>query len=179
MRQHHGFTLLEVMIALAILSVSLMVIVRSQGQTVMLKTQEEQILVATHLVRTKMVDLEIQFEQDGWSSMEEEECGDFKDDFDDLFDRFEWCYVLEKVELSIPGGLFGGMFGEGEGEGESAGMGTADLASSMGIDLGTAMEQLSEGLRQLKVEVKWKEGGDEQSIGISTHLVNLTRAQVL
>lgn len=187
-----GFTLLEVVLALALLAAFSLVIIQAIGQAVMLKTDEERIVTATNLAEAKMVELQIQLLEDGFSDLDEEECGDFQRDFsdytDDAFQGYEWCWKVKKVKLAIPKELLtsGGLPGDEEAGGGSGtdfvqgeGGGTEDLIGALGIDLDSVTEQLSEGIRMLQVEVKWEDSNGEQHVDLSTHLVRMSEVEGL
>lgn len=178
-----AFTLLEVMIAMAILSVSLIVVMRVMDQAALVtQYQGEQILAAT-LARRKMVDLEIAIEKDGFPSEAKEECGKFVEDLADEMDqpngieRFEWCWTLKEVELPLPMDMLGGKEGK-----DGGGSGPANpMAGGLpgGITPEAVGEQLSKAVRVLTLTIKWKTGELPQELSVSTHLVNVTQAQVL
>jgi prepilin-type N-terminal cleavage/methylation domain-containing protein len=168
-RSHAGFTLLEVLVALALLSVSLMVIVRLQGQAVVFKSHEEHNLIAVGLARSKMVDLELQLEEDGYGSQDKEECGDFKSDLGKAFDAYSWCWEVKKAPLTIPENVFGG---GGEEGGQEGGQDVVtSMASSFGLNPESISEELGKGIRQLSVTVKWKSAGVDDSLTLQTHVV--------
>jgi len=177
-----AFTLLEVMIAMAILSVSLIVVMDQAA--LVTQYQGEQILAAT-LARRKMVDLELAIEKDGFPADAKEECGTFEEDLADEMDqpngieRFEYCWTLKEVDLPIPMDMLGGS-GEGEGSG-SGSRGTSAMAGALpgGISPEAIGEQLSKAVRVLTLTVKWKTGELPQELSVSMHLVNMTQAAVL
>ena len=184
-----GFTLLEVMIAMAILAVSLIVVMRVMDQAALVTRYQDQQITAATLARFKMVDLEIQIEKDGFPSEDgKEECGNFvEDDLRDILDApnglegFEWCWTLKKVDLPIPMDMLGG--GDGEGKSNGQGMQNAPPGLQGGLPGGltpdAAAEQLSKAVRVLTLVVKWKTGDIPQELSVTTHLVNTTQAQVL
>lgn len=190
-RDARGFTLLEVMVSLALLGIFVLIILQGIGQAVMLKADEAQIITATQLAQAKMVELEIQLNEDGFSDFEQEECGEFRDEFGrytEGFDDFQWCYNVKKVELSIPQEMLSALAGDAAGDAASGGGqdfvqgeggGTTDLLSSLGIDMETVTEQLSEGIRMLEVTVKWGKGDDAQDVTLSTHLVRMSEVEGL
>ena len=178
-RRLAGFTLLEVMIAMAILSVSLIVVMRVMDQAALVTKYQDKEITAATLARYKMVDLELQIDKDGFPADDQEECGDFVEDLSDELDQpngiegFEYCWTLKKVDLPIPMDMFGGDDEEGGAQNPMAG------GLPGGITPDAAAEQLSKAVRVLQLKVKWKTGEIPQELSVTTHLVNMTQAQVL
>lgn len=178
-----GFTLLEVLIAMAILAVSLLVVMRVMDQAALVSYYQDQQVVAATLARRMMVDLELQIEKDGFpSEPEKEECGTFVEDVlgDELdapngLEGYEYCWRLKEVELPLPMDLFGG---GGSGD-EDAPQMMNEPALPGGISPEAVSEQLSKAVRVLELTVKWKTGEIPQELTVTTHLVNMTQAQVL
>ena len=75
-----GFTLLEVIIALAILGLSLMAIFQISTQAIYAHVYAKKLTVATLLARSKMVDLEQELFDKGFQLDDDEQAGDFSDD---------------------------------------------------------------------------------------------------
>jgi general secretion pathway protein I len=92
-----GFTLLEVMVALALLGLGLTVLIKSAAGSIFNSQQAHMMGVATDLARAKMYDIEEKLLKDGFSDTEQHE--------DDLtFDAEGWplikySYKIEVVEL--------------------------------------------------------------------------------
>lgn len=166
-----GFTLLEVLIALGILSMGLLVIMRVQDQAVMVEQYQDQQIVAATLARWKMAEIELQLEKKGFGSEEsKEECGKFGEEIEDKgFDDFEYCWTLTKVELPLPTDfLTGGAAGK---EGGGGGGGVPQIP---GVDLGSASEQLSKAVRVVKLEIVWGKGTKQQRLPVVFHVINTT-----
>jgi len=73
---HEGFTLLEVMIALAILSIALIAVLGLQSQAISIVDESSNLTIAAFLAKSKMAELEANEEiTAGFSS------GDFGEDF--------------------------------------------------------------------------------------------------
>ena len=172
-----AFTLLEVLIAMAILSIALLVLSRAQDNGILVSQYEEQQITAATLGKYKMVDIELEIEKKGFGEEEKETCGKFEEDLDDRkFAGWEWCWTLKKVNLPLPMDMLGGKKdGEEGGDGKSGG-GAPALPG--GLDPKTAGEQLSKAVRVLKLSVKWKFGELPQQYDIVTHLINFSQAQM-
>lgn len=185
-----GFTLLEVLIALAILAAALLVITRAQSQGIVVSRYQDQQITAATLARWKMVELELQLEKDGFPSDDKEECGNFGEDLsrvdiaDDLrpdpvygLDLFEYCWTLTKVELPLP--FQSGDDAAGAAGGAGGGAPAGNQPTLPGLDPEAVSEQLSKAVRALTLVVKWKTGELEQQLPVTMHLVNTTQTGVL
>ncbi len=85
-----GFTLLEVMVALAIIAFSLITILHSHSLGVKLSTKTKQLSIATMLAQRKLGEIEI----NGFPDLGEEE-GDFGDDYP----QFLWKVSVAEEEF--------------------------------------------------------------------------------
>lgn len=89
--KREGFTLLEVAVAIAILSIVLVAVLRMQGQTIGMNEAFRFYTLAPQLAAAKMN--EMRLDPGGYSSMER---GDFGEDLD----GFSWEAGLEDVTLT-------------------------------------------------------------------------------
>lgn len=95
-----GFTLLEVLISLAIVAIVLITCLRAQNQSIRLYQLSRDLTIATILARQKMGEIELA----GFPELEEEE-----GDFEDAFPEFTWRQRVSetpfeearRVDLSI------------------------------------------------------------------------------
>jgi general secretion pathway protein I len=120
-----GFTLIEVMLALAILGVALVILVKSIAGNITAAQDSFYMGVATDLARGKMYDVEEDLLQEGFQETEQEDEGDFSEEG---WDNIKWKVKIEPVELPSfdvlmglaqgeAGGGAGNAGGDGEGEG--------------------------------------------------------------
>lgn len=91
-----GFTLLEIMVALAILSLSLVVLLRIVTNNIRATNHAKMTTAATFMSRTKMVELEDQILDNGFSEADENADGTFKDLG---YPAFRWETSIERIEL--------------------------------------------------------------------------------
>lgn len=95
-----GFTILEVLIALAIIAIVLITCVRAQNQNIRLHQLSRDITIATILARQKMGEIELA----GFP-----ELGENEGDFEDTFPRFTWKTTVSmtpfeearRIDLSV------------------------------------------------------------------------------
>lgn len=84
---HAGFTLLEVMVAIAILAIALVAVLRSQAHTVFVAGEARLSTTASLLAQSKLAEIE--------SNRENATQGDFGEDFP----NYSWETSIRKTEL--------------------------------------------------------------------------------
>lgn len=195
-----GFTLLEVVIALAILAIGLTVLVSSQSQAVVMATETDNIRVATLLAQEKMNEALVRVETDGFVEGQDiEEEGDFKDfgaedfrgtegldlELGDRLDDFQWAYTIREIEFELPdlGGAVdtlgaNGFFGQQQGAEDQQQNVAPNISQDMlGSFLSPDMitQQLSPYMREVRVLVWWGKDEDETDrVELLTHVINPT-----
>jgi prepilin-type N-terminal cleavage/methylation domain-containing protein len=95
-RARGGFTLLEVMIAVAILSITLVTLLNIVTNNIRATHHAKLTTTATFFARGKMVDLEDQVLENGFSNSDETAQGNFKDQG---YPDMRWDSIIERVEL--------------------------------------------------------------------------------
>jgi len=95
-RHSHGFTLLEVMVALAILAAALVLVGNGVAQSVRQAQHARQTRTAALLMRQKMADVEFDLYKNGFSDFAEEDGNNFSEQG---FPAFRWTMRAEKIEL--------------------------------------------------------------------------------
>lgn len=136
MRRNSGFTLLETVIALAILALALMAIFRLNSGAVAMHAYTKRLTVATLLARSKMTDIEQELFDKGFNNDDDELDGDFSDEG---WPSFKWRakIVAPKTDGVPPEQLISAIFnipmdGSGGGLGALFGMGGAGAAGAAG-----------------------------------------------
>ena len=94
-RRASGFTLLEIMIAMAILSGGLVWLIVGVTRNIKAENHAKLMTTATFLARQEMIDLEDQLYEKGFGEFEKDSTGNFEDKG---FARFTWKVVVDKVE---------------------------------------------------------------------------------
>jgi general secretion pathway protein I len=99
-RDRKGFTLLEVMIAMAILAISLVAVFRSQSQSVSMAAESRFLTTASLLAQSKMAEIENMKPQDLSNGN-----GGFGEDFSDYLWRIEIkdtaFQYLKKIDVIV------------------------------------------------------------------------------
>ncbi len=169
-----GFTLIEVMLALAVLALALMVLVKGVYGNIAGAQDAFYMGVATDLARGKMYDLEEELLQEGYQETEQEITGDFSEEG---WPAITWKARIEPVELPNYDVLMGlskdqggeardagtGPGGEGEGESNKARLPSSALGGMLGMlgmggggggdDATTASEAATGGFIQMQYEL--------------------------
>lgn len=94
-RWRQGFTLLEVMIALLIVSVSIVAVAGINASSMNMHVYSKQLTVATLLARSKMADIEQVLQADGLPADDEIEEGDFREEG---FPKIHWRAEILRPE---------------------------------------------------------------------------------
>ena len=190
-----GFTLLEVIIALAILVMALTILVESQGSAAYMVRDADKVRLATVLAEEKMVEALLILEFEGWTAQDIEESGDFDNfgsedfrgtgmspDFETNLNDFKWAYTVRKIEFTLPtdlGGMTddlmdGGYFGESASEqySQNDNPNQMDLGD-IGISPDMISEYLADYIREVRVLVWWGDNEDkDDQVELLTHVIN-------
>jgi general secretion pathway protein I len=178
-----GFTLIEVLVAIAILGLALTAIFASEAGAVKAGHRARRITVATILARCKMGEIEEEIAREGFPAIEMHgtdsccEGGEIDDDGDGESD-FVCDWSVDRIEFPDLEGEEDGLLPEAEAEGEDADTGFSQAASVEDILGGTAptsggdmvgelalsyawpilQPALEEQVRRARVTVRWREG---------------------
>ena len=190
-----GFTLVEIMVALAILAIAMTVLVETQGGAVLATLESERYLIGTTLVEEKLAEVQFRLEREGFSQSDIDESGDFSEyassfggtlNTDDIdFSEYQWAYTIREVDFALGDiqGAMGQMQEEGlvpeteSAEGGATGAEGTDMSSMLPTD--QISEMLAPYVREVRVLVWWgpdeefaSEEGCMSCVEITTHLVN-------
>jgi prepilin-type N-terminal cleavage/methylation domain-containing protein len=158
----NGFSLLEVMISVAILAIALVVLTRTVTGDVRATYHSRMVTAATFLARTKISSLEQNILEVGFSEMEGEDEGDFAEEG---FSRFKWYAAVERMKL--PTGATQQVEQSAQKKTQSTNP-MEVLSGFMGSFMTTLMEPirvgLEESVRRVTVRVKWKEPGRPEQV---------------
>ncbi len=172
-----GFSLLEVMVSIAILGIALVTLIGITTNNMRTTLHAKQITAATFLARTRMADIEDQLLEEGFTDLNQDEDGDFSDQGRK---EFRWTSLIEKVELPTDmvqkaQQATGDQMQEAQTAGSSNPM--AAMSGLLGGFMGALIEPIRIGLensvRRVTVTVFWNEvGKQEQSFEIVTYLTD-------
>ena len=202
LRRLPGFTLLEVMISLAILSVALVAIGNLNGGAVAMHAYGRRATEATLLLRGKMLDIEDDLQKKGFSDFSDEQHGTFDEDGSP---DYAWSAQILKPDVQLDparllgmlgvggqggsaqakggiagaaGALAGALSGGGAGAGAPQSGGAAALLGGPlgGILQGQAktfIETLKKSVREVRLSVSWQDGKDRKKVTASQIIVIL------
>jgi general secretion pathway protein I len=142
-----GFTLLEVMVAIAILGLALTAIFSSEAGAIKTAHRARKMQVATLLARCKMGELEEQLLEEGFPAIESRGSDECCEDAEQ--EGFECTWAVRRIELPVPGeiedseGLDGSLLAEQRGENEDDDPTRAPtLEDAQGLGLGSTVDGL-------------------------------------
>jgi prepilin-type N-terminal cleavage/methylation domain-containing protein len=171
-----GFSLIEVLISLAILAMSLVVLSRIVTGNVVAANHARLTTAATFLARTRISMMEQSLLEYGFAEMDGEDNGDFSQEG---FPSFRWYTNVERIELPAD---------SGQKVQQAANQATLSnnpmemLSGFMGGFMSTLMDPirlgLQESVRKMTVRVKWTEAGKpEQIIEVVAFLTDPSRLE--
>lgn len=184
-----GFTLLEVMIAMAILSVALTGLTLALARSVRASQHARFMTQATFLCRKLLVEQENDFITEGFKDdvAVKEEKGEFEDK---AFQRFRWTRTTEKIRLPSADQMQAAATKLLQDKQTEAGQASSakapsssgqggNLTSGMGGLLGPVKEMLEQGIRRVTVRVWWDEPAlPDQKVEVVTFYTDMRRIPV-
>jgi general secretion pathway protein I len=189
----HGFTLLEVMVALAILAGAMLAISQMTGAALRNHDRAVRLEVATLLARGKLAAVQDDLDKDGFRDFDQAEEGTFEADG---HPEVRWKLLVLKPSLELgPDQLLVVLLGSSAGDAGldlaqllgAKGQGAGDQAAGLQAQLPGAAamlpllrgqlekigEQLKQGLRELRLTVSWKDGARDEAFTVVTHVTSL------
>jgi general secretion pathway protein I len=188
-RLDRGFTLLEVMVALAILAAGLLAASELVGGALRNGMRASHLETATLLARARLAQVEDELERKGFKDFDEEDEGTFeKDGHPEV--RWKLHAAKPQVDLGperilqlLGGGTdLAALLSQGGGEGDAKGGSGAPQSADPRAAAMTAVlnqqltlmgEQIKKGVREVRLTVSWPEGKTDGSFTVVTHLVVL------
>jgi prepilin-type N-terminal cleavage/methylation domain-containing protein len=166
-----GFTLLEVMAAIAILALTLVVLLSLITNNVRATAHARLITTATFLARGKIVSLEDGIIEKGFQDLDETEDGTFRDDG---FPEFSWTTAIEKIHLPTDMAQEAQQVaGDTAQKKDPMQALTGMVGGMMGMFVEPIRIGLEESVRRVTVDVLWKERArPEQSVEVVTYVTD-------
>jgi prepilin-type N-terminal cleavage/methylation domain-containing protein len=189
-RSQGGFTLVETMIALAILAIGLGMMLRSTASNIFAAQRAQMMTSAVNLARGKMYDIEETLITDGFPEMDQSEEGTFSDEG---WAQISWKSEIVKIELPdmstlqgmsgqegaegaegaapaapAAGGLLGGMLGGVGGTDPNSVAG----AGIMGTYYTLISDVLKDAIRKVTLTVSYDVGGDHESMVVTCYFTD-------
>jgi general secretion pathway protein I len=178
-RRAGGFTLLEVMVALAILAASLVAISEVVGGALRNHVRARQLDVATVLARGKMVELQAGFERKGFRDFDESEEGTFEAEG---HPEVRWKVEVRRPTVGLgPEAVLAALSGgktlqdllPPPDQAPQLAPFQAILTASLQGLLTRIGEQVKKGVREVRLTVSWRGGATVESFDVLTHAVVL------
>lgn len=193
--RRRGLSLLEVMIAMAILVPTMVILVEIQANSAVMAIESQRYITATDLAQTKITESLVRMEKEGFGDMDLYESGEFDDFGDEVLsaefgsdlEDYHWEYWVSQIDIGMAGDLSemaGNLQGQGIGgtnnespAGASTGADPMQGLSSMGLSSELLTEQISKYIREVRVRVWWgKDSDDAEKAGreviLTTHVIN-------
>ncbi len=170
--QQSGFTLLEVIIAMAIMAIAFGSILAVEGGAVNASNRAKETAIVANLLRNKMVETEYSFEGKKFIEIKKEDQGTFKEPYQD----YSWKREIKEVNLPDLTSIMAGNGGSSgkqdhpERDSDSSSFGPNQTAEMIGKKVS---HFLSKSLREVTVTILWKRGGHQLSNSVSTYWVDL------
>ncbi len=171
-----AFSLLEVMVAMAILTVGLVSLLQVQARSAQLAIEARELTVATMLARGKLYDCQTDLAKKGFSIGDYDEEGNFDDED---YPTFFWECHAYAPDLPTGDGVgdmsaAAGALGAGAAaDSDAAQNPAADMAMGM---MGPVLQQLAsvmkDSIRELVVIVRWGQGADQRELRVVTHMID-------
>lgn len=177
-RSEAGFTLLEIMVAIAVLSMSLVVLLSIITNNIRATNHAKMTTAATLLARSKMIDIEDQILDNGFSDSTETAAGTFKELG---YPQFGWETTIERIELPADMGQ------RAKDQSAQDSMDAKDPMSMLTGFMGSMMSSfiepvrigLQESIRKVTVKVFWDEHGRRnQSFEVVQYLTDPAKADI-
>lgn len=184
-----GFTLLEVLIAVALLGAALMMVVEAQAANAVQTRLARDLSISAMLAREKMAEIEIEIRKKQNFDDLDEDCG-HGDFADQGYPDIDWECKNEPLKLEMnPEQLLTALqeIGNGEAEGgllqmaaEFGGMDLANLGSSPEGQLllqffPLMAETLGKAIRRITLKISWEERGNKIDFPVVLFLTDPTR----
>lgn len=153
-KSQKGFSLLEVLIAMLILSSGVVLLVTSWGSSYSkLKKTQVQFEMAALLER-KMMEIDIEYRGKPLDSIDEEQ----SDDFGDEYPQYAWRMESKKLEIPDLSPLFTSVSGGASGE-------LLDIVKKLS-------DQLSKSVKEVKVSVIYRTKPKDVEYSVTTYFVD-------
>jgi len=170
-RGEEGFTLLEVMAAVAILALTLVVLLSVITNNMRATAHARMLTTATFLARGKIVSLEDTLIEKGFQDLDEDDDGNFADQG---FREYSWTTSIEKIQLPTDMAQTAQQAAGAESQKKDPMQAlTGMVGGLMGMFIEPVRIGLQESVRRITVRVFWNERKrPEQSIEVVTYVTD-------
>lgn len=159
-----GFTFVEILVAMAIFVLAVLAAINIARGSVQAATDSKDITQATWLLQEKMVELETQLETLGVEkACEEEKTGKFEEPYE----RYTWATYCYEVDFRLS--ETAAQLQQQQAQGEDAPLNRTSENQVLKLILETANKYMADSVRELHVEISWKQGRADRMIDATTH----------
>jgi prepilin-type N-terminal cleavage/methylation domain-containing protein len=144
----NGFSLMEVMIAMAVLSIVLVAVFNTQSQAVRLSERADYINTAVNLAKARMDELEFEVSEKGFEYLLDKDAGEFEND---AFRDYRWEYTSNNISIPL------------------VSLDEEQDTVSDNSFLKMAQEMLEKSIKEVRLRVYFKEGRKEGNVELVTH----------
>jgi general secretion pathway protein I len=167
--QQEGFTLLEVIIAVAIMVLAFASIIAVESNSISATTRAKEMNMVAMLARNQMVDLEYKIEGKTFDEVKKEDGGTFEAPYE----KFRWKTTVKEIKFpSLGGGGGDAKGGTASGSGGAAAGGDPNAAYAEQITK-MVTDYFTKAVREISVTIYWKRGSGEVNFNLSTYWVDL------
>lgn len=157
-----GFTLLETMIAMAIMVVAFAAILMVESGSIKTTERAREMNTVSMLAKNAMIQAEFDTESKTFEEIKKEESGTFPEPYQD----YSWTRKIKEIEFPNIN-----MNPSQKQDSKDSDSGSSDVATDMITKLVT--QHLSKAIREINVTISWKRGSGVQSYTVSTYWVDL------
>jgi prepilin-type N-terminal cleavage/methylation domain-containing protein len=161
-----GFTLLEVIIAMAIMVLALSSILAIESGSINASARAKQMSVVAMLARNEMIMAEFDLEGKTFDEVEKEKTGQFSAPYSD----YSWKRTVKEVNFPPINPAAGAT------EGGQSSANDQDNSANVETMAKLITNYLSKAMREITISVVWKKSGKEQSFTVATYWVDLNHA---
>ncbi len=176
MRQTRGFTLLEVLLAMAILASALTILMGTMANSNQQAVYANRTTRVSQLAKSKMIDLQYELMREGTTENVESKSGDFSDEG---FSDVEWEAEIQPIEIpdqvkeqllgKVNAQLFGGEQSKGALKGNAAF--SAKLPKLIGC-IPQMINRIGTKVRRIVLVVRFDFQGEEQRLSLTQYVVD-------
>lgn len=171
-RRTGGFTLLEVIVAVAILGVSMISLLRAQQDALRATAYARDLTTAAFLAEDKLIDIEWKMRKEGWVESDVTFEGDFSDEG---WPNMRYECLVDFMELPEFSALMNAKNDADKAAGDDEGMQAGGATQAFGF-LGMVWPQVKAGIesaiRKVSCTVRWKTGKIENDFDLATFWTN-------
>lgn len=162
--QQSGFTFVEVMVAIVIFVVAVLAAVDLARGSVSATREAREISIATWLLQDKITELETRLELEGFDRA----CDQKKEGkFEAPYEQYTWVSYCNEIDFKIAEAATA-LSGDDKEEASTPEATQVDQFKK--IIINTASDYIGKAIRELHVEVLWKQGKNPRKVNVTTHV---------